>query len=89
MMADVDVADVELEDGMISVYAPNTEFYKAKTALLEAFPEINFEMEEITFVPQNMVEVSGEDVAQFDKFIAALEDCDDVQNVYHNAEIIE
>ncbi|WP_412500983.1 YebC/PmpR family DNA-binding transcriptional regulator [Shewanella chilikensis] len=89
MMADVDVADVELEDGMISVYAPNTEFYKAKTALQEAFPEINFEMEEITFVPQNMVEVSGEDVALFDKFIAALEDCDDVQNVYHNAEIIE
>jgi transcriptional/translational regulatory protein YebC/TACO1 len=36
-----------------------------------------------------MMEVSGEDVAQFDKFIAALEDCDDVQNVYHNAEIIE
>jgi YebC/PmpR family DNA-binding regulatory protein len=87
MMADVDVSDVVLEDGMISVFAPHTEFYKVKTALTEAMPELECEVEEITFVPQNMTKVSGEDVAVFEKFIAALEDCDDVQNVYHNAEI--
>ncbi|ASF17440.1 YebC/PmpR family DNA-binding transcriptional regulator [Shewanella xiamenensis] len=87
MMADVDVNDVEVEDGMISVIAPHTEFFKVKTALTDAMPNINFEVENITFVPQTMTPVSGEDVAVFDKFIAALEDCDDVQNVYHNAEI--
>ena len=26
-------------------------------------------------------------IEQFEKFLAALEDCDDVQNVYHNAEL--
>ncbi|WP_372870525.1 YebC/PmpR family DNA-binding transcriptional regulator [Shewanella sp.] len=89
MAADVDVSDVEVEDGMVSVYAPHTEFYKAKTALQDAMPEVNFEVEEITFVPQTQTDVGGEDVAVFDKFIAALEDCDDVQNVYHNANILE
>lgn len=89
MMADVDVTDVEAEDGMISVFAPITEFNNVRTALVDAMADIHFEVEEISFVPQTMTEVSGEDVVTFDKFIAALEDCDDVQKVYHNAEINE
>jgi len=43
-------------------------------------------MDEITFLPQTHTLVSGEDVDSFDNFIAALNDCDDVQNIYHNAE---
>ncbi|WP_299011272.1 YebC/PmpR family DNA-binding transcriptional regulator [uncultured Shewanella sp.] len=89
MMADVDVSDIEVDNGMITVYAPHTEFFKAKTALTDNTPNLHFEVEEITFVPQNHTEISGEDVAQFEKFLAALEDCDDVQNVYHNAEIAD
>ena len=88
MMADVDVTDVEAEDGKVSVFAPHTEYFKAKTALEEAFEGINFEVDEITFVPQVHVEITDEEViANFDKFINMLEDCDDVQNVYHNATI--
>ena len=35
-------------------------------------------------------EITGEDdTANFEKFIAMLDDCDDVQNVYHNADIAE
>ena len=89
MMADVDVTDVEVEDGMVSVFAPHTEFYKAKTALNEAMPEVELEVEEITFVPQTMTEVIGDDVAVFERFMAMLEDCDDVQEVYHNAEVAQ
>ncbi|MBR9728459.1 YebC/PmpR family DNA-binding transcriptional regulator [Shewanella intestini] len=89
MMADVDVTDVELEDGMISVFTPVSEFNKAKTALTDDNANIDFKVEHLSFVPQTMTEVTGEDIEMFDKFIAALEDCDDVQNVYHNAEIID
>lgn len=86
MMADVDVTDVEVEDGKVSVFAPHTEYFKAKTALEEAFEGINFEVDEITFVPQVHIEITDEEViANFDKFITMLEDCDDVQNIYHNA----
>ncbi|MDC0611987.1 YebC/PmpR family DNA-binding transcriptional regulator [Vibrio sp.] len=89
MMADVDVADIELEDGVITVFAPNTEFFKAKTALNEAYPDLAIDVEEITFIPQTQTEVSGEDAEKFQKFLDMLDDCDDVQQVYHNAEIIE
>jgi transcriptional/translational regulatory protein YebC/TACO1 len=86
MMADVDVTDVEVEDGKVSVFAPHTEYFKAKTALTEAFEGINFEVDEITFVPQTHVEITDEDdLANFEKFMTMLEDCDDVQNIYHNA----
>lgn len=87
MEHDVDVADIENEDGIITVLAPQTEFYKAKTALTDAFGEINFEIEEITFIPQTQTEISGEDVEMFNKLLDMLNDCDDVQEVYHNAEL--
>ncbi len=89
MMADADVSDIECEDGVITVFAPHTEFFKVKNALTENMPSIIIDLEEITFVPQTMTEISGDEVAVFDKFIDMLNDCDDVQNVYHNADIKE
>ena len=85
--ADVDVTDVELEDGVITVFAPNTEFFKAKTALNSEFPDLEIDVEEITFVPQTQTEVTGEDAEKFQKFLDMLDDCDDVQQVYHNGEV--
>lgn len=88
MMADVDVSDIENEDGVITVFAPHTEFFKAKTALTEDIEGIELNVEEITFVPQTSTEITDEDdIANFDKFMAMLDDCDDVQDVYHNAEV--
>ncbi|GAV20957.1 putative transcriptional regulatory protein [Mariprofundus micogutta] len=87
MMADIDVSDIECEDGMITVLAPNTEFFKIKTALTEASPDIEFEVDDISYEPQTLCSVSGEDAVTFEKFLDALNDCDDVQKVYHNAEL--
>lgn len=86
MEDDVDVADIENEDGIITVLAPHDEFHKAKTALSNAFADISFEVEEITFIPQTYTPLSAEETEQLDKFVDALNDCDDVQEVYHNAE---
>jgi YebC/PmpR family DNA-binding regulatory protein len=82
--ADVAVEEVESKDGYITIFAPPAEFYKAKTALLEAFPDIELETQEITFLPQTRKTLSAEDQAQFEKFLDMLNDCDDVQEVYHN-----
>jgi len=87
MEADTDVTDIESEDGMITVLAPNTEYFKIKTALTEAMPEIEFEVDDISYEPQTLTAVSGEDAETFEKFIDALNDCDDVQKVYHNADL--
>jgi len=89
MEADVDVTDIENEAGRITVFAPHTEYAKVKQALLDAFGELDFEVDEIQFVPQTTTPVEGDDVAMFEKLIDTLEDCDDVQRVYHNAELTE
>jgi len=85
MEADVDVTDIENEDGRITVFAPHTEYFKAKSALSDAFGEIDFDVDEIQFLPQTTTPISGEDKEMFEKFMDMLNDLDDVQNVYHNA----
>ena len=87
MEHDVDVAEIENQDGVITVFAPQTDFFKAKTALAESFPDLTIDVEEITFIPQLHTELKEEDVEVFDKFMDMLNDCDDVQEVYHNAEL--
>ncbi len=90
MEADVDVTDLEYENGMVTVFAPSTEYGKARGALVEAFGskgELDFDVDAIQFVPQTQTEVTGEDVEVFDKFIDLLNDLDDVQNVFHNAQL--
>ncbi|MBV1951701.1 MAG: YebC/PmpR family DNA-binding transcriptional regulator [Cycloclasticus sp.] len=87
MDADVDVSDIENEDGKLSVFAPNTEYFKVKQALLDSFGELDFEVDEIQFIAHNFTTVSGDDVALFDKFLDMLNELDDVQQVYHNVEL--
>ena len=87
LMADVDVSDIEIDDGKVSVFAPHTEYAKAKNALKDAFPEIEFDVDEIQFLAQIPKQIEGEDLEMFEKFIGLLEDLDDVQNVYFDAEI--
>lgn len=87
LAADVDVSDVESEEGTVTVFTPASEFYKAKSALLAGFPEINIDVEEISFIPMTRVDIGDEDRPLFDKFIGMLNECDDVQEVYHNANL--
>lgn len=84
LMADVDVVDIENEAGNLTVFAPHTESFKAKTALSEAFGDIDYEVDEIQFIAHNLSPISGEDVELFETFVDMLNDLDDVQNIYHN-----
>ena len=59
---------------------------KAKQALAEAFGEIDYEVDEIQFIAQNTAPVTGDDVEMFERFMAMLNDLDDVQDIYHNVE---
>jgi YebC/PmpR family DNA-binding regulatory protein len=86
LMSDVDVIDLENEDGMLTVFAPHTESFKAKQALSEAFGEIDYEVDEIQFIAQNTAPVTGDDVEMFERFMFMLNDLDDVQDIYHNVE---
>ena len=82
--ADIAVDEVESKDGGMTVFVPPAEFYKAKTALLGAFPGLELDVQEITFLPQATKTLTPEDLALFERLQAMLNDCDDVQEIYHN-----
>lgn len=84
--ADVDVTDVEHEDGMVNVFTPNTEYGAAKKALLEAVGEVEFAVDEIRFLPQAAQNLEGDDRETFDRLVELLEELDDVQQVFHSVD---
>jgi YebC/PmpR family DNA-binding regulatory protein len=83
--ADVDIRDIVEEDEMVMVYADPEQFH----AVQEAFKQVGiseFAVAELTMLAQNNVTLSEEGQVLFDKLIDALEDLEDVQQVYHNVE---
>jgi len=86
MEADVDVTDIESEDGIITVFAPHTEYSKTKQALIASIDEIDFEVDEIQFIAKAATSISGDDIELLEKFLDLLNDVDDVQNIYHDAQ---
>jgi hypothetical protein len=48
---------------------------------------LSFFEAQVSMVPQNKITLSDEDLVKFNKLVAALEDLDDVQNVYHNVDL--
>ena len=87
--ADVDVTDVETENGQVTLFAPAAEFNNARQALSEAFEDIKLAVEEIAFVPQSRNEIPADELPMFEKFMSMLNDCDDVQEIYHDATLPE
>jgi YebC/PmpR family DNA-binding regulatory protein len=85
--ANANIDEVESKNGYVTIFAPPGEFYNVKTALLKAFPEVELETQEITFLPQTSKTLDGDDLTMFEKFINMLNDCDDVQEIYHNVEL--
>jgi len=87
LMSDVDVIDIENEDGMLTVFAPHTESFKAKNALTDTFGELDYEVDEVQFIAQNTAPLGNDDdKAMFERFMDMLNDLDDVQNIYHSVE---
>ena len=72
-------------DGAIEVLTAYPDFETIKNTLDKAGykPEIA----EITMRAENTVELTGDDAARMQKLLDVLEDLDDVQAVYHNAQI--
>ena len=74
-------------DGAIEVLTAPGDFEAVGKALEAA--GLRAELAEVTMRAQNAIALTGEDAARMQKLLDVLEDLDDVQNVFHNAEINE
>jgi YebC/PmpR family DNA-binding regulatory protein len=71
------------DDGAIEVLTPLATFEQVKNALIAA--GLLAELAEVTFRPENTIEIEGDDAVKMQKILDVLEDLDDVQEIYHNA----
>ncbi len=86
LMADVDVTDIEVEEGKITVFAPDTEYFKTKQAILDTIGDVELDIDDVQFIPQMTHPLDEEETERFDRLISMLNDLDDVQKVYYSAE---
>ena len=75
------------DDGAIEVLTPYTAFETVKNALEAA--GLRPELAEVTMRADNPIELSGEEARKMQKLLDVLEDLDDTQDVFHNAEFSE
>jgi len=73
------------DDDSIDVITTPDDFFSVKDALVAN--NLNPEHSQITMEPDNRIELNLEDAEKFMKLIDRLEDLDDTQEVYHNADI--
>lgn len=75
------------EEGAIEVLTAPVDFEAVKNALEAA--GLVADMAEVTMRAENTIALSGDDAVKMQKLLDILEDLDDVQNVFHNADIEE
>lgn len=73
------------DDGTIEVLCAAPEFEAVKKALEAA--GLQAELAEVTMRADNSIELSGESAQKMQKLLDVLEDLDDTQAVYHNADL--
>ena len=81
----LDILDMEIDED-ITIYTDADKFLSVKEEL-DKFGYDKYVMSEVTYVPDNYISLDEETSEKVMSLIEALEDIDDVQNVYHNLEI--
>jgi len=73
------------DDGAIEVLTAPADFEAVRDALAAA--GLNAEIAEVTMRAENTVALSGDEAERMQKLLDVIEDLDDVQDVFHNAEL--
>ena len=86
MALDAGAEDVRPDEDVVEILTDPNEFSKVREALEQQ--GLTFLSAEVQKIPQNTVEVTDpETIEKIQKMLDLLEESDDVQNVYHNAEL--
>jgi YebC/PmpR family DNA-binding regulatory protein len=85
--ADVNMQDIETDQGLTVIYGDPQDLFKIKDAITKALPTVDFVVEEIAMVPKETIDIAGEDLELFNKLLSLLDEVEDVQNVYHNVNL--
>ena len=85
MVLEAEASDMVVEDDVYVIKTEPNDLHKVKAFLEER--GIEFLEAEIALVPQTYVDLNDEQYEKFEKMLYALEENDDVQEVYHNVQL--
>lgn len=85
--AGVDIEDIEVENDETIIYGTPSDLFNIKEAISSKLNNVNFDMDEITYIAKDKVTLTGEDLETFNKLLTMLDEIEDVQHVYHNVEL--
>ena len=83
--ADVDVNDLEVEDGVMTVYTAPSDLHKAQEAIDTLIPDCEYSECSIKMLPQEYITLEDQhDVELWERLLRLLDEVDDVNEVFHN-----
>ncbi|VEU81615.1 YebC/PmpR family DNA-binding transcriptional regulator [Mycoplasmopsis arginini] len=85
---DAGAEDFQVEEDLYVITTQPSDFQKVKQALDETFKIENYSTAEVTYISNSDVEVDEEKMEQLEKFVDLLEDDEDIQEVWHNADLV-
>ncbi|MFA6754960.1 MAG: YebC/PmpR family DNA-binding transcriptional regulator [Bacilli bacterium] len=86
VLGDVDVHEISLEDKKAEVVVSPSDLDKAKEVLTSAGVK-DYDYAEVTMLANDKIDLSNDDKEKFQNLLDALDDLEDVQNVYHNVNL--
>lgn len=89
LMEDIEVTDISEEDGIVEIEADGYSMDKITEILSEVDESVEIIDSETGWYPHDEIELTDEQQAAFDKMMDLLNDCEDVQTIYHNAKAKE
>ena len=87
IVLDAGAEDIKVEEDVFEIFADPSDFDSVEGAL--SGQNIEVASAEISMIPDNYIALSDDDVIKMNKLLDALEDLDDVQDVFSNADIPE
>lgn len=83
----IDFVDLDIENGDIMIYGNPQDLFRIKEAISKTLPNVDFDVDEISMLPKERIDLAGEDLENFNRLLNLLDEVDDVQNVYHNVNL--
>ncbi|MFV0425091.1 MAG: YebC/PmpR family DNA-binding transcriptional regulator [Bacilli bacterium] len=86
MENDLEYIELELDSDLVTIQCELSLYNSMRKALETLSDNIEFEMSEIVWVPNTYIKLNEEDRVKFEKLMNMLDECEDVQDIYHNVE---
>ena len=82
---ELSIEDLSIEDGVAEVTTSKPDFITVRSQISELWYHIA--EADIHYIADNQVSLSGEDLEVFEKIVDAINDDEDVDNLYHNVSL--